>query len=85
MLSLCGGGGVGGGVHSHYIVKPNLVLRLGWGFDKISHCHFFIDFLILNPIYLPPNCQAPLAVKDEDVPIFFQISFLNFLKVAVWV
>ena len=27
---------VGGwwGLHSHYIVKPNLVLRLGWGFDK---------------------------------------------------
>ena len=62
---------MGWSVHSHYIVKPNLVLRLGWGFDNI--------------IYLPPNCQAPLAVKDEDVPIFFQISFLNFLKVAVWV
>ena len=27
-------GGVGWGVHSHYVVKPNLVLRLGWGFDK---------------------------------------------------
>ena len=24
----------GWGVRSHYIVKPNLVLRLGWGFDK---------------------------------------------------
>ena len=23
-----------GGLHSHYIVKPNLVLRLGWGFDN---------------------------------------------------
>ena len=23
-------------VQSHFIVKPNLVLRLGWGFDKIS-------------------------------------------------
>ena len=22
------------GLHSHYIVKPNLVLRLGWGFDN---------------------------------------------------
>ena len=29
-----GVGGVGCGVHSHYIVKPNLVLRLGWGFDN---------------------------------------------------
>ena len=27
-LSLCGG------VQSHFIVKPNLVLRLGWGFDN---------------------------------------------------
>ena len=33
-LSLCGWGGVGG-LHSHYIVKPNLVLRLGWGFDNL--------------------------------------------------
>ena len=23
-----------GGVQSHFIVKPNLVLRLGWGFDN---------------------------------------------------
>ena len=23
-------------VQSHFMVKPNLVLRLGWGFDKIS-------------------------------------------------
>ena len=27
-------GGVGWGVQSHYRVKPNLVLRLGWGFDN---------------------------------------------------
>ena len=26
-----------GGLHGHYIVKPNLVERLGWGFDnKVS-------------------------------------------------
>ena len=25
-------------VQSHFIVKPNLVLRLGWGFDKIYIC-----------------------------------------------
>ena len=24
------------GLQSHFIVKPNLVLRLGWGFDKIG-------------------------------------------------
>ena len=24
-------------VQSHFIVKPNLVLRLGWGFDKNSN------------------------------------------------
>ena len=27
-------GVVGWGLHSHYVVKPNLVLRLGWGSDK---------------------------------------------------
>ena len=27
-------GGVGWCLQSHFIVKPNLVLRLGWGFDK---------------------------------------------------
>ena len=25
-----------GGLHSHYIVKPNLVFRLGWGFDNLN-------------------------------------------------
>ena len=36
-------GGVGGwGVHSHYIVKPNLVLRLGWGFDNMA-CVLFVS------------------------------------------
>ena len=28
-------GGLGWGSHSHYVVKPNLVLRLGWGFDNL--------------------------------------------------
>ena len=37
-LSLCGVV-VGWGLHSHYIVKPNLVLRLGWGFDN-THASF---------------------------------------------
>ena len=32
ILSFCG---VGWGVQSHFIVKPNLVLRLGWGFDNL--------------------------------------------------
>ena len=27
---------MGWGVHSHYVVKPNIVLRLGWGFDNIQ-------------------------------------------------
>ena len=31
-VSVVGWGGWG--VHSHYVVKPNLVLRLGWGFDN---------------------------------------------------
>ena len=26
----------GWAVHSHYIVKPNLVLRLGWDFDNLN-------------------------------------------------
>ena len=34
MLSLCGGG-VGWGLQSNFVVKPNLVLRLGWGFDNM--------------------------------------------------
>ena len=25
---------MGGVVQSHFIIKPNLVLRLGWGFDN---------------------------------------------------
>ena len=27
--------GGGWGLQSHFHVKPNLVLRLGWGFDKM--------------------------------------------------
>ena len=34
-LSFCGAGWWG--VQSHFIVKPNLVLRLGWGFDNLTH------------------------------------------------
>ena len=30
-----------GGVQSHFIVKPNLVLRLGWGFDNKSLFYFW--------------------------------------------
>ena len=26
---------MGWGLHSHFIVKPNLVLRFGWGFDNL--------------------------------------------------
>ena len=26
---------MGWGLHSHYVVKPNLVLGLGWGFDNL--------------------------------------------------
>ena len=36
-------GGVGGwGLHSHYIVKPNHVLRLGWGFDN-KHSWVYLE------------------------------------------
>ena len=45
-----GVGGVGWGLHSHYIVKPNLVLRLGWGFDNIYNCSLMN--LCLNHIYI---------------------------------
>ena len=31
-----GGVGWGGVVQSHFIVKPNIVLRLGWGFDNYN-------------------------------------------------
>ena len=40
-----GVGWVGWGVHSHYIFKPNLVLRLGWGFDNKSGY-----FLLKHPV-----------------------------------
>ena len=30
------GGGGGGGLQSNFIVKPNLVLRLGWDFDNLN-------------------------------------------------
>ena len=40
MMSLSGGwGGAWGGawgLQSHFVVTPNLVLRLGWGFDNFS-------------------------------------------------
>ena len=46
---LWGGGGV---VHSHFIVKPNLVLRLGWGFDNKSvHNSESITIIVLQWVY----------------------------------
>ena len=44
---------MGWGLHSHYIVKPNLVLRLGWGFDNI-----------LSELELPPLLD-PLESFEE--------------------
>ena len=38
----------GWGLHSHYIVKPNLVLRLGWGFDNIF---LFNSYNVLSSLY----------------------------------
>ena len=48
-----GWGVVGWGLHSHYIVKPNLVLRLGWGFDnylepKTKTNEMFFDTIEIN-------------------------------------
>ena len=33
------------GLHSHYIVKPNLVLRLGWGFDNLPYESKLVCFI----------------------------------------
>ena len=44
ILSLCGGVGWGG-LQSHFIVKPNLMLRLGWGFDK-SYCYMSLEAFV---------------------------------------
>ena len=65
------------GVHSHYVVKPNLVLRLGWGFDKyvslqhlstsaISHLlltQFLPNFKgrFLRPYLTDANCQGDIS------------------------
>ena len=35
-------------MHSHYIVKPNLVLRLGWGFDNLPTTIYQIKSSKLN-------------------------------------
>ena len=44
------------GVQSHFVVKPNLVLRLGWGFDnknaraKVQEVKpIFIRFELITP------------------------------------
>ena len=66
-------GGVGG-VHSHYIVKPNLVLRLSWGFDNYSSsagspCIFpghmcFSNFRFLEVAFLERNL-TPVLLTDR--------------------
>ena len=50
-------GGVGWGLQSHFIVKPNLVLRLGWGwgfdnFDSLMKELEFDSLLIFNIVNL---------------------------------
>ena len=66
-LSFCGGwvrwgwvglGGVGWGgwcLHNHYIVKPNLVLRLGWGFDNLVKVDLSAQKPVNGPVLRP--CQ----------------------------
>ena len=61
MLSLCGGcGGWGGagGLQSHFVVKPNIVLRLGWGFDNSN-------------IYTTHKNECRSDLRPFDVKTFF--------------
>ena len=53
---------MGGGLHSHYIVKPNLVLRLGWGFDN---CIFFLILGWWEPFQLGSWSEWWLKLKSS--------------------
>ena len=61
---------MGWGLHSHYIVKPNLVLRLGWGFDnnyelvKLQTQQYFPIFYKVKWLPWPHNTDT---VKEDKV------------------
>ena len=43
-------GGVGWGLQSHFHVKPNRLLRLGWGFDNLTII-ITLSFIIVNNVF----------------------------------
>ena len=52
-----------GGCKSHFQVKPNLVLRLGWGFDNKGECILSIVVVLCDPYYDIITVQQPCG-KD---------------------
>ena len=81
-----GVGGVGWCLHSHSIAKPNLVLRLGWGFDNIAataclnfaYGRYFLSILniplLLDRSLRSPGCSPykwPFQVKVSLTKNFF--------------
>ena len=65
-----------GGLQSHFMVKPNLVLRLGWGLDnrnsnfylKITGKSYIFSFLFAE--YLYKHCSALMSVCVYVLLIF---------------
>ena len=65
------------GLQSHFIVKPNLVLRLGWGFD--NYLQSYINLILSS------NKEHDIAIYSAPPPLpppcnTVSSNFLNFLK-----
>ena len=53
-------------VHSHFIVKPNLVLRLGWGFDNTDTGGIVIPEKYQKILHILPNTRVlPLRMPED--------------------
>ena len=71
--------GGGWGVQSHFQVKPNLVLRLGWGFDNKGECILSIVVVLCDPYYdiITEQCSNPVARIIYWIYDWGQVDYLG--------
>ena len=67
-------GGWGGVVQSHFIVKPNHVLRLGWGFDNFQN-------EALNSLL---KCKALLFLFESSSMLLLTLFEVKYIFDQAW-
>ena len=74
---------VGWGVQSHFQVKPNLVLRLGWGFDNTLMSMLLLWVLKLN-VTLFCDWSGTATLSNHLPPIPIDLLRCKLITIIQW-